>query len=130
MEVDQKTMIGRVVDIVGIRRGDRGRSCEEHVICGEVLAPDVIVRFRKEEIMFGARVEVAISAYWVTDSVDRCRVGFLPRHMIMHADSINGLLAQVSEVFDDHHPSSAVRKKVHHNHGFCQATILNPRDII
>jgi len=33
-------MIGRVIDIVGIAIGDRGRSCEEHIAyCGVV--PDV-----------------------------------------------------------------------------------------
>ncbi len=67
---------GRVVDVVGIAIGDRGRSCEEHEICGRILLPDVLVRFVKEEIMVDGKIEVAISVYWVTDSVERCRVGF------------------------------------------------------
>ena len=65
---------GRVVDVVGIAIGDRGRSCEEHDICGRILHPDVLVRFVKEEIMVEGKIEVAISVYWVTDSVERCRV--------------------------------------------------------
>ena len=68
--------------------GDRGRSCKEYSICGRVIAPDVlVVRLVKEEIQVGDNFEVAISVYWVTDSVERCRVGFLPRFMIPYADS-------------------------------------------
>ena len=51
-------MIGRVVEIVGIQIGDRGRSCEEHIAhCGVVLAPDVLVRLLVEEIMVNGRLE-------------------------------------------------------------------------
>ena len=37
---------GVVVGIVGTERGDQGRSCEEHLNCGEVMAEDVVVRLR------------------------------------------------------------------------------------
>ena len=85
--VNADTMIGRVVDIIGIGIGDQGRSCEEHRICGMVLAPDVIVRLRKEEIIVEGKIEVAICMYWVMDSVERCHVGFLPRFMKVYADT-------------------------------------------
>jgi hypothetical protein len=44
---------GVVVDVMGTNRGDRGRSCEEHPDgCGAtVLADDIIVRIRKEQIL-------------------------------------------------------------------------------
>ena len=89
-----------MVDIVGTDIRDQGRSCEEHIICGHVLCPDVIVQFRKEEIMVEGRIEMAICMYWVMDSVECCPVGFLPCYMVPHANSINGLLTQVSQVFD------------------------------
>jgi len=77
MTTPRNEMIGRVVDIVGIAIGDRGRSCEQHVAyCGVVLAPDVLLRLMKEEIFVNGKVETVVSAYWVTDSVERCRVGF------------------------------------------------------
>ena len=79
--------------------------------------------------MVEGKIEVVISAYWVTDSVERCRVGFLPCFMVPYADSVNRLLAQVTEVFNEYNHSSAIRKKVHHNHGFCHAVILEPVDI-
>jgi len=28
---------GIIVEIMGIEKGDRGRSCEEHDVCGEVV---------------------------------------------------------------------------------------------
>ena len=128
MTTPHNDMIGQVIDIVGIAVGDRGRSCEEHVaFCGVVLAPDVLVRLIKEEILVEGKIETVVSAYWVTDSVERCRVGFLPRFLVAkNADKVNGLLAQVTEVFDTHHPSAAIRQKVHRNFGFCHATILDP----
>ena len=57
MTTPRNEMIGRVVDIVGIAIGDRGRSCEQHVAyCGVVLAPDVLLCLVKEEIFVGGKV--------------------------------------------------------------------------
>ncbi len=129
MTTPSNEMIGRVVGIVGIAVGDRGpRSCEEHVaFCGVVLGPDVLSCLVKEEIIIDGKIETVVSAYWVTDSVERCRVGFLPRFLgAKNADKVNGLPAQVTEVFDTHHPSKAIREKVYRNFGFCHATILDP----
>jgi hypothetical protein len=130
MTAPHNDMIGRVIDIVGIAIGDRGRSCEEHVaFCGVVLGPDVLVRLVKEEIFVEGKIEAVVSAYWVTDSMECCRVGFLPCFLVAkNADKVNGLLAQVTEVFDSNHPSAAIREKVHRNYGFCHATILDPHE--
>ncbi len=95
--------------------------------CGVVLAPDVLVHLVKKEIMVEGRIETVVLAYWVTDSVEHCRVGFLPCFMVAkHADGVNRLLAQVTEVFDGHNESAAIREKVYRNFGFCNATILDP----
>ncbi len=85
MESNQRNeMIGCVVDIVGIAVGDRGCSCEEHVaFCGVVLGPDVLVRLAEEEIL-------------VEEKKDRGLCLFL---IAKNADKVNGLLAQVTEVF-------------------------------
>lgn len=42
-----------LVEIVGIEEGGRGRSCEEHRVCGEALAIDSVVRFRCIQIING-----------------------------------------------------------------------------
>jgi hypothetical protein len=41
---------GIVVEIVGTLMGDRGRSCEEHAVCGSVLEEDMVVHLRKVQI--------------------------------------------------------------------------------
>jgi hypothetical protein len=92
---------GVVVEIVGLERGDRGRSCEEHDVCGSVVEEDTLLRLRKEQIMVDGVEETAISCYWVTDGIDRCRVGFLKRHMVKHARRFDGALVQVTRVLSD-----------------------------
>ena len=39
---------GILVEIVGIEKGDRGRLCEEHNVCGEVVEEDTLLRLRRE----------------------------------------------------------------------------------
>ena len=57
--------------------------------------------------------ETAISCYWVvTDGIDRCRVGFLKRHMVKHARRFDGALVQVTRVLsDDPHVCDAAERK-------------------
>ena len=64
-----------------------------------MLESDVVVRLRKVQLMVEGREEMAISAIWVTDGMDRCRVGFLSRHLVKHATCYDGSLAQVTLVF-------------------------------
>jgi hypothetical protein len=76
--------MGMVLEIVGMAQGDRGRNCDEHTCCGEVLEEDVVVCLRREQILApnklgkGEKEETAYTVNWVTDGHDRCRVGFLP----------------------------------------------------
>ncbi len=91
---------GIVVEIVGTEAGDRGHTCKEHTLnCGEVLEEDVAVHLQKVQVVVDGREEMAIAAIWVTDGIDRCRVGFLKRHMVQHAARFDGALAQVAHVF-------------------------------
>ena len=77
---------GISVEIVGIEASSNGRSCEEHDVCGSILAEDVVVRLRKVQIVNAKGIEeTAIAANWVSDGIDRCRVGFLQRHLIKHS---------------------------------------------
>ena len=116
---------GIVVEIVGTDAGDRGRTCEEHQVnCGVVLEEDVVVRLRKVQVVIDGREETAIAAIWVTDGIDRCRVGFLKRHMVRHAVRYNGALAQVTCVLSVS-CNSAERCMDHRNRGCCLATIIS-----
>jgi hypothetical protein len=42
---------------------------------------------------------MAIVAYWVTDGIDCCHVGFLLCHMVRHATCYDKALVQVTHVF-------------------------------
>ena len=44
---------GVEVEVVGIEVGNRGRNCEYHEVCGSILEPDTVVRFRSVVIMNG-----------------------------------------------------------------------------
>ncbi len=64
------------------------------------MAKEVVVCLWKVQIQVEGREEMAIAAYWVTDGVDRCPVGFLPHHMVRHAARYDGGLAQVNHVLN------------------------------
>ena len=102
---------GIVVEVVGIKMGDRGRSCEEHSVCGEVVEEDTWLRLGRVQIEVDGHKETAIACIWVTNGIDRCCVGFLKCHMLKHAWRFNGALAQVTKVFsaDPRHCDSVER---------------------
>ena len=117
---------GILVEIVGTTVSCQGCACEEHEICGVVLKEDVVVRLRKMQLMVEGKEETVIAVIWVTDGNDRCRVGFLPRHMVHHATRYDGALAQVTRVLSDDPATcdSAERRMFHKNKGFCLAAII------
>jgi hypothetical protein len=118
---------GILVEIVGTTVSCQGRSCEEHEICGDVLKEDVVVRLRKMQLMVEGKEETVIAVVWVTDGVDRCRIGFLPRHMVKHAARYDGALAQVICVLSDDAATcdSVEQRMFHKNKGFCFAAIIS-----
>jgi len=104
----------------------QGRSCEEHGNCGEVLKEDIVVRLRKIQLMVEGKEETAIAAIWVTDRIDRCRVGFVPCHMVRHAPRYDRALAQVTRVFSNDPESDLTERRLFHkNKGYCRATIIS-----
>lgn len=133
---------GIQLDVVGTEDGSRGRSCEEHSVCGSVLALDVVVRLRHVQILNGmlalllclvfriltfytdaGEEEAAVAAYWVTDGIDRCRVGFLPRCCVPKAAEYNGHLAQVVNMCSKSNDSSE-RRRSYRNRGLVQVAML------
>ena len=118
---------GVVVEIVGTLMGDFGRSCEEHAVCGSVLEEDMVVRLRKVQVFVDGHKETVIACYWVTDGIDRCRVGFLMRHMVAHAAQYDLALALVTRVFsgNEEECSREEWRMFHAKRGYCHATILS-----
>ena len=113
-------------EVVGIERGDRGHSCEEHDVCGMVVTEDTLLHLRKEQILVEGQEETAIACYWVTNGIDCCRVGFLKRHMVKHARRFNGAFVQVTKVFSmDPCVSDTAKRKMHHQiHGCTLGTVV------
>ncbi len=68
-------------------------------MCGEVVEEDTWLCLGRVQIEVDGHEETAIACIWVTDGIDRCRVGFLKCHMLKHAWRFNGALAQVTKVF-------------------------------
>ena len=121
---------GVVVEIVGIEMGDCGRSCEEHPVCGVVVEEDTLLRLRKVQILVDGEEETAIACYWVTDRIDRCRVGFLKRHMVRHVSRFDGALVQVMRVYskDAHCSDTAERRTKYANHGCALGAVVSRLD--
>jgi hypothetical protein len=103
---------------------DHGRSCKEHTVCGtEVLQIDSAVRFRAEQIVVNGKEETALAVFSVTDGVDRCKVGFLSRHLVKHKDHYDGMTAQIVKFLETSTCPSA-RAKSHRNKGVARAVHL------
>ena len=51
--------------------------------------------------MIEEKEEAAIAAFWVSDGVDRCRVGYLPKFHVKHWKLLEGALAQIIEVYHE-----------------------------
>jgi hypothetical protein len=117
---------GITIEIVGIQSNTQGRQCQQHDICGSVVAEDVVVRFRKVQVVVDEKEETAIAAYHVSDGIDLCRVGFLQRHLVKHWKRYDGVLAQVIEVYSNESESPTSRRKFHCNKGCCVAAIISP----
>ena len=56
--------------------------------------------------------------------MDRCRVGFLQRHMVAHASRYDGVLAQVTRVLSKDGGDSAERALCYQNKGCCYASVI------
>ena len=106
---------GILIEIVGTMMSCQGRSYKEHKICGDVLKEDVVVRLCKLQLMVEGKEETAIAAIWVTNGVDRCRIGFVPRHTMKHTVRYDGALAQVTRVLsDDAETCDLVERRLFH----------------
>ncbi len=118
---------GITIEIVGTEASSNGRTCDAHdVLSGSDLSDDVVVRLRKLQILNtkGAE-ETTIAAYLVSDGIDQCQVGFLPRHLVPHAKNYDGALAQITEVYTRESESPSKRKKDHQHRGCCLAAIIS-----
>ena len=116
---------GDTVKIVGVNSPTNGRSCEEHCICGEVVIEDVVLHLRKVQVQMNQQEQSVIAAFWVSDGIDRCRVGYLPKAYVKNWKQYDGALVQVVEVYSGDSDSPMKRQKFHRNHGLAMAVIIS-----
>ena len=116
---------GDTVEIVGVNSPTNGGSCEEHRICGEVGIEDVILCLRKVQVQINQQEQSAIAAFWVSDGIDRCCVGYLPKTYVKNWKQYDGALVQVIEVYSADSDSSTKRQKIHRNDGLAMAVIIS-----
>ena len=116
---------GDTVEIVGVNSPTNGRSCEEHCICGEVVIEDVVLHLRKVQVQMNQQEHSAIAAFWVSDGIDCCRVGYLPKAYVKNWKQYDGALVQVIEVYSADSDSPTKCQKFHRNHGLAMAVIIS-----
>jgi hypothetical protein len=92
-----------LIDVVGINASGNGRLCEEHKCGRHVIAIDVVLRLRSVQVRINGVEKPAIAANWVTDGIDRCRVGFLKATYVEKegsSEEYDGRLVQVVSIYD------------------------------
>jgi hypothetical protein len=90
---------GITVAIVGTESPTQGRSCDEHIVCGSLLCEGNVVRFRKVQVVINGEEQSAMAVYLVLDGINRCRVGFLPRHLLKHWKRYEGVLLECTSIY-------------------------------
>lgn len=126
---------GHMLNIVGIARSDRGRKCDMHDCCGDVVKADMIVRLRRKQHLWknkttGKNEEyTAYEAVWVTEGVDACKVGFLPKAYTNYGSLYDGVLCQILERKKSNDTCASIRRTWHRNCGYAIATIISPLNL-
>lgn len=116
---------GEAVLILGLHARNNGRTCENHYCCGgECLSLDAIVRLKVVQVWVRGREETAIAAHWVTNGIDRCRVGFLGRESVKDAKKYDGKLVQITEILFESDEADDVQFS-DENAGVCKGILID-----
>ena len=67
----------------------------------------------------------AIAAFWVSNGIDHCRIGYLPKAYVKNWKQYDGDLVQVVEVYSGDSDSPTKHQKFHRNHGLAVAVIIS-----
>ena len=119
-------LIGSSVDVVGTADRQQGRNCAKHPCsCGQALVVGSYICFRKEQFAWqGAGIEDVLVVYSMFEGME-CKVGYLPKHLAVRADTYAGLCACIVEIYSSTSEVTAKRQKYHRNKGCCVAEIID-----
>ena len=116
---------GDTVKIVGVNSPTNRRSCEEHRICGVVVIEDVVLCLRKVQVQIDQQEQSAMAPFWVSDGIDRCGIGYLPKAYVKNWKQYDGALVQVIEVYSADSDRPTKHQKFHRNHGLAMAVVIS-----
>jgi hypothetical protein len=75
--------------------------------------------------------ETTITVDWVSNRIDRCRIGFLPHSFVVQGSVWDGvLLCQVVEVFRKDDPSKLSHANWHQYKGFAQVAVIGTSQVL
>ena len=89
------------------------------------MIEDVVLHLRKVQVQINQQEQSAIAAFWVSDGIDRCRVGYLPKAYVKNRRQYDGALVQVIEVYSAESDSPTKHQKFHRNHGLAVAVVIS-----
>ena len=85
----------------------------------------MVLHLRKVQVLIDQQEQSAIAAFWVSDGVDRCRIGYLPKVYVKNWKQYDGTLVQAVEVYSGDSDSSTKLQKFHRNHGLALGVIIS-----
>ena len=85
----------------------------------QILVKDFLVgKGKMKEVM-------ALTVNWVSDGIYCCRIGFLPKTYVPHAELWDGILCQVVFVGLMTNPSPIVHRKYYHKCGYARFEVIS-----
>ena len=121
----------KMIEIVGIKDGERGRSCSMHRVCGESLCVGMYFRLRKVKIVNECGVlEHTMAVNSMPDnSNEMCCVGFINRVFFEESKFLNGFVGKIIKIYNDA-DDFPLRRKMHMNKGGVLARVfLTPQAV-
>jgi hypothetical protein len=127
MDINPDEPIGDVdLEIVGLFGSNNGRSCCIHKQCGMAVKVGDVFRLKDTVVTINNKTEIAVKAVKISDGVEGCTVGFVPRIILQTpilARNIN-CFCVVKELYDQSE-SAFLRQKSHRNLGMAGVVLLN-----
>ena len=85
----------------------------------------MVLHLRKVQVLIDQQEQSAIAAFWVSDGIDCCHIGYLPMGYVKNWKQYDGALVQVVEVYSGDSDSPMKRQKFHRNHGLAVGVIFS-----
>ena len=92
------------------------------------MIEDVVLHLRKVQVVMNQQEQSTIAAFWVSDGIDCCHIGYLPKAYVKNWKQYDGALLQVVEVYSGDSDSPTKHQKFNRNHGLAVAVIISSAD--